>query len=129
MTDLDSTLNELLKEVEEEIDDLALYAMELNFTNHIQGLDDKVNKLAFRKLQIEKWLIQSILNRDWEKAERWFQIFCQTLQDIVEVFKKDKLKVVDMEGEIVSDGDKIFLKRNLEQTCKYKTYIEYIKLL
>lgn len=129
MTDLDSTLNELLKEVEEEIDDLALYAMELNFTNHIQGLDDKVNKLAFRKLQIEKWLIQSILNRDWEKAERWFQIFCQTLQDIVEVFKTDKLKVVDMEGEIVSDGDKIFLKRNLEQTCKYKTYIEYIKLL
>lgn len=129
MTDLDSTLNELLKEVEEEMDDLALYAMELNFTNHIQGLDDKVNKLAFRKLQIEKWLIQSILNRDWEKAERWFQIFCQTLQDIVEVFKTDKLKVVDMEGEIVSDGDKIFLKRNLEQTCKYKTYIEYIKLL
>jgi hypothetical protein len=35
MTDLDTKLNEQLKEVEEEMDDLSLYAMELNFTNHI----------------------------------------------------------------------------------------------
>ena len=93
MTDLDTKLNEQLKEVEDEMDDLALYAMELNFTNHLQGLDDKVNKLAFRKLQIEKWLITSILRRDPDKAQRWFLLFCQTLQDIVELFKTEIIKL------------------------------------
>lgn len=129
MTNLTTKLNELLKEVEEEMDDLSLYAMELNFTNHLQGLDDKVNKLAFRKLQIESWLIKSLLRHDADKAEKWFKLFCDTLQAIVELFKIEKLKVVDMEGEIVTDGDSIFLNRTMNQTCKYKIYIEYIKLL
>ena len=129
MTDLDTKLNEQLKEVEEEMDDLSLYAMELNFTNHIQGLDEKVNKLAFRKLQIEKWLITSILRRDYEKAQKWFILFCQTLQDIVELFKTEKLKVVDMDGKIVDDGGNIFLNNTMTQTYKYKVYIEFIKLL
>jgi hypothetical protein len=128
MTDLNTKLGELLKEVEDEMDDLGLYAMELNFTNHMQGLEDGVNKLAFRKLQIEKWLITSIMERNYWKSQRLLTLFCNTIKDIVQLFQTEKLKVVDMEGEIVSDGGSVFLSKTMKQIYKYQVYIEYIKL-
>jgi hypothetical protein len=127
MTDLNTKLSELLKEVEDEMDDLSLYAMELNFTNHLQGSDEKVNKLAFRKLQIEKWLITSIMEKNYWKSQRLLTLFCNTIKDIVELFN-DKLKVVDMEGEVIEGGGNIFLNKTMKQIYKYQVYIEYIKL-
>lgn len=74
MTDLDFQLREQLKEIDDDLEDLDYYQIELNFNNHLEGTDEHVNKLAFRRLRIEKYLVNSLLKRDLVQSQRWYDL-------------------------------------------------------
>ena len=129
MTDLDFQLKEQLKEIDDELEDLDYYQMELNFNNHLEGTEEHVNKLAFRKLRIEKYLVNSLLKRDLVQSQRWYDLLVENYQDSIKLFKVDKLKVVDYDGQTIEEGQDIFLNRIMKDACKYKVYIDFLQMI
>lgn len=128
MTDLNFQLREQLKEIDEDLEDLDYYEMELRFNNHIEGTEESINKLAFKKLRIEKYLINSLLKRNLEQSQRWYDLLIENYQDSIKLFKIDKLKVVDYDGKVIEEGQDIFLNKIMRDACKYKIYINFLKM-
>jgi hypothetical protein len=122
-------LEKELKYINEAIDDLDILNIEVNFNIHM-GTDNKareVNPLAWRRLRIEKLMVQSILKKDVKSAERLYDLYIEMSNQIRKQVEEREEIIVDHDNNVIENGEKYYLDELLEDIAKYTVCIKLLK--
>jgi len=121
-------LEKELKYIDEAIEDLDMLNMEVNFNIHL-GADKarEVNPLAWRRLRIEKLMVQSILKKDVKSADRFYDLYIELANQIKKQVEERGETIVDHDNNVIVDGEKYYLDELMEDIAKYTVCVKMLK--
>ena len=125
----EESLKKELKYIDEAIEDLDYLNIEVKFNIHIGDSDKnrEINPLAFRRLQTEKILVKSILNKNVKMADRGYDLYIETVNKIREHIETHGETVTDHDNNILENGEQIYLDELLNDVARYTVCLEVMK--
>jgi hypothetical protein len=122
-------LQKLLNDIDDAINDLDILTMEINFDKHLGKDASDINPLAYKRLKIEKFLVQSLLDKNIKNAERWYEIYCMNFKNIIkDVLSTDSKSIITCDNEVIENGHQVYLNEITHDICKYKAYLKFIQI-
>lgn len=121
-------LEKELKCINEAIEDLDMLNIEVNFNIHM-GTDKsrEVNPLAWRRLRIEKMMVQSILKKDVKSSDRFYDLYIELANQIRKQIEERGETIVDHDNNVIENGEKYYLDELMEDIAKYTVCIKLLK--
>ena len=123
--------DEELKILDGDIYDLECLDMNLRFKNTESGDSSKISHLAYKKLNIEKFILINLAKKDLVSAIRFYELFVKTVEQIMTLLSedKDKLLISDMNDNPIENPGYVYVSQVTEELIKYQAYIKYFSHL
>jgi len=123
--------DEELKILDGDIYDLECLDMNLRFKNTESGDTCKISHLAYKKLNIEKFILINLAKKDLVSAIRFYEIFVKTVEQIMILLSedKDKLLITDMNDNPIENPGYVYVSQVTEELIRYQAYIKYVSHL
>jgi len=120
-----------LKILNDDIYDLECLDMNLRFQNLDSGESCNISHLAYKKLNIEKFILINLAKKDLVSAIRFYELFVKTIEQIMTLLSedKDKLLITDMDDNPIENPGYVYVSQVTEELIRYQAYIKYVSHL